>query len=371
MEYVKYFDSKTFNPSAFTKYVRALEKLRLNRLLNSGAIYSNPRTVAQLGPQTAGNYITTPIHGRIGGEALNYDGTTDIKADKTRTYSHSKVVVGRAKAWTEMDFAYDITGGENFMDQVGEQVADYWADVDEDILLAVLDGVFKMTGADNKKFVDGHTYETDKPFGPTTLNIGMQKALGDQKGKFAMAIMHSAVATHLENLNVLEYLKYTDSQGMQIPTNLATLNGRLVLVDDTMPVKDGKYTTYVLGQNAIELTNVGAKIPFEMARDPYTGGGEDTLISRQRKVYSPNGISFTMKNVASESPTNAELADGANWELASGKDGEGKASTIDHRHIPIARIVAPLELEITPDVKMAPQPQVEKEETKETEKKGK
>ena len=40
----------------------------------------------------------------------------------------------------------DITGGVNFMDQVGKQVSDYWDDLNQGILLSILKGVFSMTG---------------------------------------------------------------------------------------------------------------------------------------------------------------------------------------------------------------------------------
>ena len=47
--------------------------------------------------------------------------------------------------------------------------------------------------------------------------------------------MHSQVATNLENLNLLAYLKYTDANGIQRDLSLGTWNGKVVLVDDSMP----------------------------------------------------------------------------------------------------------------------------------------
>ena len=93
------------------------------------------------------------------------------------------------------------------------------------------------------------------------------------------------MATNLENLNLMEYLKYTDANGIQRDMSLATLNGRLVLIDDSMPVETvgesestyTQYTTYVLGDGAIEYTNCGVEVPYEMDRDPKTNGGQTTL----------------------------------------------------------------------------------------------
>jgi hypothetical protein len=209
-----------------------------------------------------------------------------------------------------------------------------------------------------------------------------------------MAIMHSFVATNLENLKLLVYLKYNDANGLQRDLSIGTLNGRLVMVDDSMPVTEdestatyakttdqavvagktyytrsgsspnyvytpvaepvdanigsyyektaaGKnvYTTYVFGDGAIEYTNCGAKVPYEMSRDPKTNGGQDTLYSRQRKCFAPYGISFTKASMASLSPTDAELENGANWELVNSKDAVGK-EYISLKAIPIARIIS-------------------------------
>lgn len=84
------------------------------------------------------------MRGLLDGEAVNYDGETDITATSTKTFEQGVVVIGRAKAWTERDFSEDISGVD-FMDNVAQQVAAYWEDIDQDTLLAILDGVFAMS----------------------------------------------------------------------------------------------------------------------------------------------------------------------------------------------------------------------------------
>lgn len=449
------FDAKLFNGEVFQKYVDRVPNVHLNALIQSGAITQRPELASSMSDQVGGNYLTTPLHGLISGsEPLNYDGQTNITSQSTKTYSHSRVVLGRAQAWTEKDFSYDITGGVDFMQNVAEQVAEYWDEIDQATIVAILTGVFNMSDDAGLEFVQSHTSDvtgvtnSEGKLGfmdATTLNSAMQKAMGDHKQKFALTIMHSAVATNLENMKVLVYLKYNDANGMERDLTIGTLNGRMVLVDDDMPVetrytdagvytvtvggspatgekysvagkeftvastqttnavvegivalfgdsdpytavktsttvitlteKAGKYgtgepavkttgigtsvaggtltpattteptsvkayTTFVFGQGAIEYTNCGAKVPAEMARDPYHNGGEDTLISRQRKCWAPYGINFTMKSMASLSPTNEELADGQNWELVNTNDAEGTKQYIASKAIPIARIIS-------------------------------
>ena len=384
------FDQKNFNGEVFGAYVDQTENLNRNELLKSGAIVEKPQYASLLPDQTGGNYLTIPIKARIGGTANNYDGNTNITAESRETYTQSRIVVGRANGWTEKDFSSDITG-EDFL-PAAQEIAEYWDDVDQTTILAILKGIFSMTGAGNVDFVTKHTYDvsddaTEYGFKETTLNNAIQKALGDNKTKFSLAIMHSKIATDLENLKLLAYMKYTDAQGIEKDLTLGTLNGRTVLVDDNMPTETAKakyvkakqtdkdalevvdtgatkgqinkadvstdvtgakagdyvvllpagdvYTTYVFGTGAIEYTDCGAKVPYEMDRNPEKNGGETTLYSRQRKCWSPVGISF--KDGSIISPTDEELEKGSNWQLAqNNKSGAEKYFPI--KAIPIARI---------------------------------
>lgn len=340
------FNAKTFNPQAFGDYYDTIPQPNKNELIKSRVLVANPKIQALLSSQTGSYFGTIPFYGRIDGEALNYDGQTDITATTTDTFTQSVIAIGRAKAWTEKDFSKDITAGVDFMSHAASQVAEYWNDIDTGVLMSIINGIFGMTGKGNEDFVTKHTHDiTAQGEGlmtATTLNTAMQKACGDKRGKFSLVFMHSAVATNLENMKLLEYLKYTDKDGIERPLPMATWNGRVVIIDDGMPAEeqeDGsvKYTTYVFGAGAIEYAELGAKVPFEMSRDPKTNGGEDTLYSRRRFAYMPKGISFTQKSVATLSPTNTELENGANWELIHNGSGTNK-KFVDHKEIAIARI---------------------------------
>ena len=96
--------------------------------------------------------------------------------------------------------------------------------------------------------------------------------------------------------------------------------------------------TYVLGDGAIEYTDCGAKVPYEVDRDPAKNGGQDTLYSRQRKCFAPYGISFTKAAMTSLAPTDAELETGSNWELVHSDSTDRQY--IAQKAIPIARIIS-------------------------------
>lgn len=359
------FDAKSFNERAFGKYMSAVPNPKLNRLKQSRAIVGDARLreTFKNNSQTGSVYAVLPYFGLLSGKPQNYDGVSNVTPGTTTTFEQGVFTFGRMNGWTEADFSYDVTGGVDFMANVRNQVNTYWDGVDQDTILAILKGIFAMssTGKGNIKtanaeFVEKHTYDISQNtadlattpamcMDATTLNSAIQQACGDNKSKFSLVYCHSAVATNLENMQLLSYLKYTDAQGIQRDLQMATWNGRLVVIDDSMPVEVKKigetagtvslYTTYILGEGAIGWEPVGTKVPFEMVRDAKLHGGEDTLISRKRTAVSVAGISYLKASQATNSPTDEELSNGLNWSLVS-----DETNTIEHKAVPIARIIS-------------------------------
>lgn len=350
------FNEKSFNAEAWGQYLENIPKIRTNEFIKSGVLQPDATLNNMFSNQTGSAYGIMPYFGRIGGPVVNYDGKTDISANKTDSYEQGVVVIGRAGAWTEDDFAEDITSGVDFMGNVASQIVEYFEEVRENVLGSILKGIFKMADTEGAKFVKSHTLdlsgaaalsakgakaaEADPTFlTPISINTVTQQACGMNKSAFSLAIMHSAVATNLENLNALEYLKYTDANGIQRDLSLATVNGKTVIIDDFTTVDGDKYITYVLGRGAIKYANIGAKVPDEMSRDPKTNGGQTTLYHRERFVFAPAGISYKKASQASLSPTDTELEDGTNWQLVS-NGASGSEKTIDPKAIPICRIIS-------------------------------
>lgn len=353
------FDSKTFNPQAFGHYVARIPNTTKTELAKSGAVGSNENARNALATQTGSLYSRVPYFGRIsGGTSQNNDGNTDITATSTTTYEQGFVTASRMDGWTERSFSKNITAGVDFMDNVAAQVADYKMEVKQAMLLAILSGVFgmKTTGTDvaakaAKEFIDKHTYDItgkagdDALVGAATLNQAIQKACGDNKNIFKLAIMHSEIATRLENMKLLKYLTQTDGEGIQRDLAIATWNGRLVLIDDNMPTEDVEasgdveaytaYTTYILGSGAIILDDIGDSVPYEMSRDPKTNGGQDTLYVRDRYICGVDGISFEKPASITASASNTDLSTGTNWNIIN--DG---SKAIPHKAIAIAKIVS-------------------------------
>ena len=386
------FDEKSWNPNVFQKYLQKVPNTKLNEMIKSGVLYNNQSLASRLVDGVGGNYITEPIKGLLDGDVINYDGVQNVTGTSRKTYEQGKIVIGRMKGFEEKDFSAELTG-EDWVKDIAGEVAEYFQGVDQDDLLAILKGIFAMADTAGAKFVAKHTNDisgTENPnVGATTLNKTTQKACGDHKGQFAFSFMHSEVATNLENLQLIDYLKYTDANGIQRDLGMATWNSKLVIIDDEMPsefveatyavskdteVQAGKtyytksgskynvvasptgnpstssyyemtseehtlYTTYVMGRGFIEYADCGALVPNEMDRDAKTNGGKTMLITRQRKLFAPKYISFTKKSLATDSPTKEELATGTNWEIVN--DGNTSSKTyINDKLIPVARIIS-------------------------------
>ena len=457
------FDSKSFNPEAFGAYVNRIPNVTKNELAKSGAVGSNEQARAALSNQTGSLYARIPYFGRISGStSQNNDGATNITSTNTTTYEQGFVVASRMDAWTERSFSKNITAGVDFMDNVAAQIADYKLDVRQGMLLSILQGVFGMSGnaagtvaqRAAYKFLQNHVLNITSEVGDAakvgaaTLNKAIQKACGDNKNIFKLVIMHSVVATNLENLKLLSFMTQTDADGIERQLALATWNGRLVLIDDGMPTgsigttagvykatistkategdkiqvgdvelvagtdfslstdtatgnataiaaalnastdasvshftwsNDGAklvatsdsgyydeevpvvtvtkttggtlvvgawgnttpavfsitYTTYILGDGAIILDDIGDAVPYEMSRDPKTNGGQDTLYVRDRYICGVDGISFEKPAGLTASASNANLADGDNWEIIN--DG---TTAIPDKAIALCKVVS-------------------------------
>lgn len=300
-------------------------------MVKSGALVDDATIAGMV--QGKGNLYSIPFYNILTGDPDNYDGQTDINTAETSGDSQTGVVFGRAKGFTARNFTAELTGADP-MGNIANSVATYWQKRRQNILLQYLAGIFGVTGASGyaKSWGSNHIVDlsssTATPYkiGVTDLNDLATQALGDNKSQFSLVVMHSNVAKTLENLEVLEYWKQTDANGVQRPLALGSVNGYTVIVDDGVPavVTGGtgdnkaliKYTTYLLGNGCLRTAKARVDVPSETFRDPKTNGGQDTLYTRIRETIHPNGFSFVPPTSGfSGSPTDVQLAASANWSV--------------------------------------------------------
>jgi hypothetical protein len=89
--------------------------------------------------------------------------------------------------------------------------------------------------------------------------------------------------------------------------------GKPVIVDDSLPVSEGVYTTYIFGAGAFGWGEGGAPVPVETARDALAG--DDILIHRRHFILHPRGVAFQNDpSIVGPTPSNDDLANYRNWE---------------------------------------------------------
>ncbi|WP_110954780.1 major capsid protein [Anaerosinus massiliensis] len=326
-------------PEIFDKMWLGYQDPVLTAMLDSGALVADSHIASLIAEE--GLTYTTRFDDKLTGTPGNYDGGTDVPLESTTASFMTGVVYGRTQGWTERDFKAVISGHDPFP-VISGQIGKFWKDYRQALMIKILGAIKEVTGTgkfaswSNHIVNDAATAEggTARLINATDLNNLATAALGDNKSKFKLAVMHSSVAKTLENLQVLEYWKQTDANGVQRPTGIASANGYTVVIDDGVPVVANEttdlneYTTYLLGEGVLRYAayNLGKKTSG-VQRDEVTNGGQETLVTRIRETIHPNGFSYKIPATTTLSPTDAQLANKAQWSLA-----------VDPKLIPIAML---------------------------------
>jgi hypothetical protein len=210
------------------------------------------------------------------------------------------------------------------MQAIVDLVGNYWARTDEGLVVSCLKGIFAAGSmAGNRLAIASETVAgqsaTTRLNGSTFVDATVK--LGDRGDRLTAVAMHSATEAALRKLDLIDFIP--DSEGKD---QIKTFQGRRVIVDDNLPVRAGTtdgqvYTTYLFGAGAF------AKGAAPLDGTPLQGGfgtegveigrvpleSDTFLINRRRHILHPRGVKFTSASVAADSPTNAELENGANW----------------------------------------------------------
>lgn len=338
-----YMNDKTFpfDEDIFFSDFQDEPDLTMNVLLNSGVMVNDPLIQANLGAQ--GNQFTIPFYHTLDeADEQNYDGKTDIQLSSISATYQQGYAYGRAHGFYVDDFAEDFTTAKP-MAALASRMAKFVQNKRNARLSGIAAAVLGTTGLKShvitKTSIDG-----------STLSDATQEVFGMYKKQVGLAIMHSSVAQEFEDLQRVDYLKYTDPNGVQRDLSVFQVNGIDVLIDDDVPhtaasgsggtAKPATYTTYIFAKGAFRYANIPVARPVFTDRDELKRGGTSYLGYRYREAIHPNGFSFTAPKVGGSgpdaanqviSPTDAQLEDKANWALAYK----------DHRSIPFMALVTP------------------------------
>jgi hypothetical protein len=162
----------------------------------------------------------------------------------------------------------------------------------------------------------GHVYGGDDPE-PICAEaiLDAKQLLGDASGALHTIIMHSAAYTQLQKNDLIANIMPSQSGAF------STYLGYNVIVDDFVQYdeNDGLYSAYLLADGVIGRGD-GNPVDFthtEAFRDGLRG--EDILIHRKALILHPMGVKYIGAVGEDVSPTNAELANPANWARVSSR----------------------------------------------------
>lgn len=282
-------------PEVFNPYV-VQQTAELSALYQSGIVATSDELNSLAA--SGGRLINMPFWNDLDGDDEVLSDIAALDVERITSGQDIAALLMRGKAWSVNDLAKALSGDDP-MATIGQMVAGYWARRMQATLLSTLTGVFAAPS------MAANVYDTDDRISADNTILAIQ-CLGDAKSKLTGFMMHSAVEADLARQDLIDFTK--DSTGsIEIPTYL----GKRVIVDDGCPVADGVYTTYIFGQGAIGYGEGGAPVPTETTRDALSG--DDILINRRHFLLHPRGVRWTDAAVGGSSPTNAELANPANW----------------------------------------------------------
>lgn len=291
-------------PEVFNPYV--IERTaELSAFYQSGIIARTPE-LDRLA-SSGGRLINMPFWEDLTGDDEVLSDTDALTVGKITAAQDVAALLARGRAWSVNDLAKALSGDDP-MAAIGNLVAEYWARRFQAILISTLNGIFShnATGMDTNKH-DISEEDGDAAVIDAKTAVDAIYKLGDNADKLTGFAMHSATVAKLTKDDLIETIPPSEGKPA-----VRTFLGKPVVVDDSLPVSDGVYTTYIFGAGAFGWGEGGAPVPVETARDALAG--DDILIHRRHFIMHPRGVAFQNAVVTGPTPSNDELANPQNWE---------------------------------------------------------
>lgn len=297
-------------PDIFTGYT-VEPSIYKSRLYRSGVVEQNAGIAGLL--QGGGETFNLPFWQDVGG--TSGDIPAEASAQTVNNMSASKQVFRRLirqKAWGTNDIS-KVLAGDNPIESLQNMVIDYWANAFDMVAVASAQGVFAdEAGLVNDQsavdFSDSLVIDTQALLGENGT-VGRGDLNG---GDFTAIAVHPSVYAFMRKADLIDFVPISGQ-----PRPVAQYMGMDVIVSSNMPEDTGVYDTYIFKQNAFQfgVSTFGYEAT-ELDRDPTTGMGIDALYTRRVFGMHPVGAAWLEGSVAGTAPTDAELANAANWDTA-------------------------------------------------------
>lgn len=227
------------------------------------------------------------------------------------------------KAYADMDLVQELAGSSP-MQHIRNRFGTWWLRQWERRLIASSVGVMNDNVANDggDMVVDISALAGDDAVFGSDAFIDAAYTAGDAAEQFVGISVHSSIMARMVKND--EIVMIPDSAGnLTIPT----YKGRVVVVDDLMPVTSGVYTSILFGRGSFGFGGVEGsafgfgqgipRVPFEVDRKPDAGngGGMERIWERNTWMLHPFGFSWIEAGaaLAEFSPTLADLRLASHW----------------------------------------------------------
>ena len=319
-------------PDIYLSY-QAVDSPEKSLLVTSGVVVSNP-LIQQLA-DAAGTTGTVPFWQDLDTtQEPNYstDSPSDVAVpDKVTASDMSTRKAFVNKGYSSADLVAEVAGSDP-MQRIRNRFGVWWKRQFQHRLIAMMTGIYNANVANN---VAGNIPGPASFAGDMIVNIAVDAianqsnntrftraafvqacfTMGDMFDQITTIVVHSAVYRTMVDNDDIAFIR--PSKGT---TEIPYFMGKLVLVDDTMPMVPGatdgfKYTCYMFGGGCIGYAAGAPPVPVEVYRRPDQGNGAgiEQLWERKTWLMHPFGYNWTNNTVTGQSPTNANMALGANW----------------------------------------------------------
>jgi len=306
-------------PAIFTPYVQQLTEKK-SRIIQAGAAVVD----ASLSAKLAGGGLTfnDPSFKDLDDDAENVssDVTGTSSPNKIGTAQEVQVRLSRNNSWASADLSAALAGADP-MTAIANRVAAYWVRRLQTAFLSTMSGVFKdnataPSGADTHTTndmtydVSGSSYAAGVTDFSAEAFIDASATMGDSMDDLGIVFMHSIVYARALKNNLIDFVP--DASNTDATPNagnskgIPTFLGRMVVVDDSMPVVGGVAQTWIFGGGAVRLGTGSPRVPTEIDRLPAAGngGGQEVLFNRVEWCIHPVGHAY-IGTPANGGPSNA------------------------------------------------------------------
>lgn len=284
-------------PESWAQYT-AQRSVEQDQFFQSGVISAVPNLASQLA--AGGFLVNMPFFKPLAdADPQIPDDNKDLDLNTIETGVAQARKLGMDQAWSATDLAAELAGADP-LTNISDSVADYWRHINEKILLGTLDGVYSSATMKNKNQFDATASGSkDTTFSLANFNEARFQ-LGDRYRDLAVVAVHSDILKQLQNANIVDPKNgnVIMVNGNQLPTQIQAPNpgdsikGVRIVVDDTLPVKNGVYTSYLFATGAFGWSELPAEHAVETGRDGLRFHGVDYLINRRRFILAPAGMSW-------------------------------------------------------------------------------